>query len=250
MELKRPLAVFDLETTGTDIAKDRIIEIAVIKFMPDGTRTDFVRTYNPGIPIPQEASEVHGIYDEDVKDKPLFRQDAEEIRDLFRECDVCGFNSNNFDVPVLVEEMLRCGIEIFDKNTKFIDVGTMFKKLAPRTLTEAVRIYLGENLEDAHSALADTEATFRVLLNMIERHTELAPDVESLSEFSKFEKQSKIIDYGRKLVSVDGIICYNIGSKKGAPVLEDPSFAEWMLGKDFPLDTKRKLRAILNGEYK
>lgn len=244
IQLVRPLTIFDLETTGLDIVFDRIIEFGFIKIFPDGTiHTDNWRI-NPEMHIPEEATKVHGITDDDVKNEPTFLDRADKIREVFNNSDVGGYNSNHFDIPMLVEKFLDIGIEIFSEDTKFIDVQTIFKKKEERTLKAAVKYFLNEEFEDAHKASIDAFQTQRVLFAQIERYPDIGNTVEELAKFSEYEN-SKRVDFAGKLVMNDkGVVCYNIGKAKGVPVLDDPGFGEWMLTKDFALDTKRKLIKI------
>lgn len=250
LNLLRPAICIDIESTGLDIVKDRIVELAIIKLDPNNMFEDMRQIevrflFNPGIPIPQEATNIHGITDEMVKDSPKFETKVEEIVKFIAGCDVIGYNSNRFDIPILVESMLRCGTEIFDATTKFIDVGTIFKKKEERTLKAAVKMYLGKELEDAHSALADARATIEVLKAQVEKYSDLGGDTESLAKFSEYEG-AKNYDYAGKLVINEaGEICYAIGKAKGTRVVDDLGFGLWMLDKDFSLDTKNKLRKLI-----
>jgi DNA polymerase-3 subunit epsilon len=248
--LYKPAVVFDIESTGTDPVKDEIIELAIIRIdtnniFPEERYRKFVYRFNPGMHIPEEATKVHGIIDEDVKSEPHFEDKAEEIKKIFSGCDVIGYSSNTFDVPMLVEKMLRLDIEIFNEQTEFIDVAVIFKKKEERTLSAAVKFFLDKEHDGAHSALADVEATLEVLNAQVKRYPDIGNSVDSLSKFSQYDDR-KIVDYAGKLVyNKDGKVCYNIGKAKGVPVEDDPGFGEWMLSKDFALDTKRKIIKIL-----
>lgn len=246
LNIKNPLVVFDLETTGIDVVKDRIVEIAVLKIFPNGNRESKVRRINPGIPIPPEATAVHGITDEDVKDAPSFKEIAKSLANYIEGCDFAGFNSNRFDLPLLAEEFLRAGVDIDLKKRKFIDVQTIFHKMEKRTLAAAYKFYLDKDLENAHSAEADTNATFEILCAQVERYPELKNDVDFLSEFSSFNRN---VDFaGRIILDDNGVEVFNFGKHKGKPVVEvlkaEPSYYSWMMNGEFPLYTKKVLTAI------
>lgn len=240
LKLKRPLIFFDLETTGTNVTHDRIVEISFIKVYPDGTEEKKVRRINPGIPIPPASSAIHHISDEDVKDEPTFKQIAKSLHSIFDGCDIAGFNSNKFDVPLLMEEFGRCGINFDVAGRHFIDVQNIFHKMEQRTLVAAYRFYCGKELEGAHSALADTEATYEVLKQQIERYNELENDVEALSKFSAVGKN---LDLAARIVLDDqDRPIFNFGKHKGKTVKEilkrEPSFFDWVMQGDFPKNTK------------
>ena len=187
LNLKNPLAFFDLETTGVNTIKDRIVEISIIKIMPNGDEKTYTKRINPTIPIPKQASEVHGIYDDDVKNQPTFKEVAKEIARFIEGCDLAGFNSNKFDIPLLAEEFLRAGVDIDLRKRKFIDVQTTFHKMEQRTLSAAYKFYCNKDLNNAHSAEADTRATYEILKAQIEKYNELENSVEFLSKFSTQE---------------------------------------------------------------
>lgn len=241
LNLQRPIIFFDLETTGTNVTHDRIVEISVIKVMPSGEEIEKTRRINPEIPIPAEATAVHHITDEDVAGEPTFRQVAKSLADLFADCDIAGFNSNRFDVPLLVEEFGRAGITFDLSKTRFIDVQTIYHKLEPRTLTAAYRYYCGKNLEDAHSASADTRATLEVLKAQLERYPDdLTNDVKALSEFSCHNNNVDLA--GRLIYNEEGKEVINFGKYKGElaeKVLErDPGYYSWVQQGDFQRSTK------------
>lgn len=253
IQLTRPLVIFDLETTGININRDRIVEISLLKVFPNGTEE--LRTYrvNPQVPIPTEASAVHGIYDEDVADKPSFKQLAPELNSFLELCDFGGFNSNKFDFPLLVEEFYRADIEFETNNRKFIDVQRIFHKMEPRNLSAAYKFYCDKSLENAHSAEADTIATWQVLQAQIERYDQLPNDIKGLHEMSG---QGNNVDLaGRFVYNNDNIPVFNFGKHKGRPVSDvltrEPSYYNWMMDGDFPLQTKRVLTELrlkmLNG---
>jgi len=244
--IKNPLVVFDLETTGIDVAKDRIVEIAVLKVFPNGNRESKVRRVNPEIPIPPEATAVHGITDADIKDAPTFKAIAKSLANYIDGCDFAGFNSNKFDLPLLAEEFLRAGVDIDLKKRKFIDVQTIFHKMEKRTLTAAYKFYLDKDLVNAHSAEADTLATFEILCAQLERYPELKNDIDFLAEFSSFNRN---VDFaGRIILDDKGVEIFNFGKHKGKPVVDvlraEPSYYSWMMNGDFPLHTKKVLTSI------
>ena len=248
LNLKNPIVFFDLETTGTDIGKDRIVEISYIKVYPNGNEEAKSLRINPGCHIPEESSAVHGIYDEDVKDCPLFKQVAANIAKDFEGADIAGFNSNRFDIPLLVEEMLRAGVDTLDlRKHKFVDVQNIYHKLEKRTLVAAYKYYCGKDLENAHSALADTRATYEVLMAQLDHYPEeLQNDIAFLSDFSTMVKT---VDFaGRMAYDENGNEVLTFGKYKGVKVVDilrrDPGYYGWMLQGDFTLDTKRELTKI------
>lgn len=246
LKLKRPLIVFDLETTGIDTSKDRIVEVCFLKIHPDGTREVKTRRINPEMPIPKEATAVHGISDADVANEPTFRQIARNMAEWIDGCDFAGYNSNRFDVPVLVEEFLRAEVNIDLSNCHFIDVQNIFHKREQRTLGAAYKFYCGAEIENAHSAQADTEATFEVLLGQLERYDDLETDVESLA---KYTSMSNNVDFaGRVIRDEKGIPVFNFGKYKGRSVSEvftfEPSYYSWMMNGDFTLNTKNVITDI------
>ena len=226
LNLKRPIVFFDLETTGVDTAKDRIVEISMVKVMPDGEQIVKTRKLNPGIHIPAEATAIHGITDEDVRDCPTFAQVAKSLEQFIRGCDFGGFNSNRFDLPVLVEEFLRAGVDVDFKRRRFVDVQNIFHKKEQRTLVAAYKFYCDKDLEDAHSAEADTLATYEVLMAQLERYPDLENDIDKLAEFST---RGEAADYaGRILFNEKGEEVFGFGKYKGRPVAEvfraEPSY--------------------------
>ena len=246
LNLKRPLVFFDLETTGVDTAKDRIVEISMVKVMPDGEEIVRTRLINPQMHIPEDATAVHGITDEDVKDQPTFAQIAKSLSQFIEGCDFGGFNSNRFDLPMLVEEFLRAGVDVDFKNRKFIDVQNIFHKMEQRTLVAAYKFYCSKDLTDAHSAEADTRATYEVLKAQLDRYSELQNDVAALAEFSS---RGETVDYAGRIVYNDkGEEVFNFGKYKGVKVSEvfqrEPSYYDWMMNGDFPLYTKQVITQI------
>lgn len=240
LNLKRPIVFFDLETTGTNITSDRIVEISVIKLHPDGREETRTRRINPEMHIPAEASEIHKIYDEDVAGEPRFKEIAKSLADFFTGCDIAGFNSNRFDIPMLDQEFQRVGIKFDFTRPRFIDVQTIYHKREPRTLSAAYRFYCGGDLEAAHSANADTRATLEVLKAQLDRYADLPNDIEKLAEYSS---QTRNVDLMGRLVYDDQrrpVI--NFGKYKGklaADILRrDPGYYSWIIQGDFPQNTK------------
>ena len=252
LKLKRPLLFFDIESTGLDISTDRIVEISMIKVMPDGSRQVKTRRVNPTIPIPAAAQAVHGISDEDVKDCPTFAQLAKSMYQWMEGCDIAGYNSISFDVPLLAEEFMRAGIEPDFHDRDMVDVQVIFYKKEPRTLSGAYKFYCDKNLEDAHAAEADTMATLEVLEAQLDRYPDLENDVDFLS---KFTKRSNMLDYaGRIVLDENGTPVFNFGKHKGKPVKEvlavEPSYYSWIQNGDFTQDTKNVLTKIyLEGKF-
>lgn len=241
LNLKRPAVVFDLETTGVSLVHDRIIEISILKVHPDGLEETKTRRINPGRPIPAESTAVHGITDEDVKDCPTFDQVAKSLYQWIEGCDIIGFNSIRFDVPMLVEELLRAGVAVDFSKRRLVDVQTIYHKMERRNLEAAYRFYCGKTLVDAHSAEADTRATYEVLMAQLDHYPdELANDMDALAEISRYNNN---VDFAGTLVYDDQrqeII--NFGKYKGKPLrevlLRDPGYYAWVMGADFTLDTK------------
>ncbi len=247
LALKRPIVFFDLETTGTDYAKDRIVELAFVKLMPDGTRDSFVKRINPGMPIPESATAIHGITDEDVKDSPSFKQIAHQLNDWMKHCDLGGYNSSKFDLPLLAEEFLRAGVQVDFTERHMVDVQQIFFKMESRSLSAAYNFYCGKQLENAHSAEADILATIEVLEAQLDRYNELVNDVKALNDFTNGEPY---VDYARRIVMKDGHPVFNFGKYKGRRVEDvfnqEPQYYDWMMQADFALHTKQKISEILN----
>ena len=247
LNLKNPLVFFDLETTGTNINTDRIVEICYLKVFPNGNEVSKVMRINPEMHIPETSSAIHGIHDEDVADCPTFKQVAKDIANDIEGSDIAGFNSNRFDVSVLVEEFLRAGIDIDLSKRKFIDVQVIYHKLEQRTLSAAYKFYCGKNLEDAHTAEADTRATYEVLKAQLDRYPEtLQNDINFLSDFSSFTRN---VDFaGRIIYDDNGVEVFNFGKYKGIPVAEvlkrDMGYYGWIMNGDFTLNTKNVLTKI------
>jgi DNA polymerase-3 subunit epsilon len=248
LQLARPIAFFDLETTGVNLATDRIIEVAIIKILPDGTRQVKRKLINPGIPIPAETTAIHGITDEMVKDAPSFKQCGNELKQFIENCDMGGYNSNRFDIPILMEEFLRAGMEVDLSTRKMVDVQHIFYKMEPRTLTAAYKYYCDKELVDAHSAEADVNATIDVFMSQIERYPHLGNSLESILGIIG---EDKVVDYARRFIFDEkGVEVFNFGKHKGRPVVDvlkaEPQYYDWMMRGDFPLHTKQKLTEILN----
>lgn len=248
MELKltRPIIFFDLETTGTNFQHDRIVELSYIKVYPDGHEVEKTMRINPEMPIPAEATAVHHITNEDVADCPTLKQVAHTIVEAFTGCDIGGFNSNRFDVPLLVEELARVGVDFDCSRCRFVDVQTIFHKMEQRTLSAAYKFYCGKNLEDAHSASADTRATYEVLKAQLDRYPDLTNDISFLSDFST---QNHNVDLaGRIIYNSDKKEIFNFGKYKGQLVSEvfarDTGYYGWMMQGDFPANTKKVITAI------
>lgn len=246
LNLKNPVVFFDLETTGTNINTDRIVEICYLKVYPNGKEEAKTLRINPGIHIPEESSKIHGIYDEDVADCPTFKEVAKEIAKDIEGCDLAGFNSNRFDIPVLAEEFLRADVDIDMTKRKFIDVQVIFHKMEQRTLSAAYKFYCEKNLEDAHTAEADTRATYEVLKAQLDRYPELKNDMTYLAEYSSFNRNADFA--GRIVYDDNGVEIFNFGKYKGQQVTEvlkrDPGYYSWILNGDFTLNTKNVLTKI------
>jgi DNA polymerase-3 subunit epsilon len=231
LNLKKPIVFFDLETTGTDHVKDRIVELAFVKLLPDGKREKYVKRVNPGIPIPPEVTAIHGISDKDVADCPTFKQIAHHLFDWIKGCDLGGYNSSKFDLPLLAEEFLRVGINVDFTDRHMVDVQQIFFKMEARTL----------------SAEADIDATIEVLEAQLDRYATLGNDVASLHQFTN---NDDYVDYARRIVMKDGHPVFNFGKHKGRRVEDifnaEPQYYDWMMQADFALHTKQKISEILN----
>jgi DNA polymerase-3 subunit epsilon len=246
LNLVNPLVFFDLETTGINISKDRIVEISFLKVSPNGKEEGKTRRINPEIPIPPEAAAIHGITDEDVKDCPKFKEIAKSLAAQIEGCDLAGFNSNRFDIPLLAEEFLRAGVDRDLNKRKFVDVQTIYHKMEQRTLAAAYKFYCEKVLEKAHSAEVDTKATYEVLKAQLDRYPELKNDVKFLSEYSSFTNN---VDFaGRMIYNDKGEEVINFGKYKGRLVIDvlksDPGYYTWIMDGDFTLNTKKMLTEI------
>ena len=248
LNLCNPIIFFDLETTGLDVSTDRIVELCYIKVEPNGNEETCSMRINPERHIPEESSNIHGITDEDVKDCPTFKQVAAKLWHTFEGCDLAGFNSNKFDIPMIVEEFMRAGIDIDLSKRKFIDVQNIYHKMERRNLVAAYKFYCGKDLTDAHSAIADTKATYEVLQAQLDKYPdELQNDIQFLSDFSRMGNN---IDFaGRFVYAEDGVTeMVNFGKYKGKTVKEvlakDPSYYSWMMRGDFKMNTKQVLTKL------
>lgn len=249
LNLSRPLIFFDLETTGVNIHTDRIVEISCVKVKPDGTHTEYVQRINPGRAIPPAATAIHHISDEDVKDKPKFADIAPGLLRAFEDCDIAGFNSNKFDVPLLMKEFERAGLQFTLKGRRLIDVQTIYHRLEQRTLSAAYKYYCGKALEGAHSAMADTLATYEVLKAQLDMYPESEEFGNDMDKLAKFSIQGNNMDLsGRISRDTAGEPIFNFGQHKGKRVADvfraTPSYYNWIMQGDFPKDTKDIFTAI------
>lgn len=240
LNLKKPIIFFDLETTGVDVTHDRIVEISMIKVLPSGEEIEKTRRVNPGIPIPAEATAVHHITDADVANEPSFRQIAKSLANEMVGCDIAGFNSNRFDIPMLDQEFQRAGVKFDFTKARFVDVQTIFHKKEQRTLVAAYRFYCGKELDGAHSANADTRATLEVLKSQLDRYDDLPNDIEELSKFSQINRN---VDFmGRLIYNDDDKEVINFGKYKGKIaeniIRKEPSYYDWIMKSDFTQNTK------------
>ena len=246
LNLTKPICFFDLETTGTNVAKDRIVEISILKIHPNGNKISKTWLVNPEMTIPEEAVAIHGITNEKVADKPSFKSLSKEIFQLIKDSDLAGFNLDRFDIPLLAEEMLRAGVDFDMKNMVSVDVQTIFHKKEKRTLEAAYKFYCNKELTSAHSAEADTNATYEVLLSQLERYPELENNVKKLSEFSNRKNSMDFAGFiGR---DADGEPIFTFGKHNGRKVEEimesEPGYFGWIMNADFPLYTKKVLTQI------
>jgi len=246
LKLTRPLAFFDLETTGINIVSDQIVEISILKVFPNGREESKTMRIKPTIPMSTESSKITGIHDSDLVDCPTFKEVAHEISKFIEGCDLAGFNSNKFDVPILVEEFLRANVDFDIYKHKLIDAQVIFHKLEQRTLGAAYKFYCNQELIDAHTAEADTRATFEVLKAQVAKYEELKND---MTELAKFSSHTNNVDFaGRIVYDEKGVEVFNFGKHKGIPVEEvlkkEPGYYAWLMSADFPLFTKKVLTAI------
>ena len=245
LQLTKPLAFIDLETTGVNLGTDRIVEIAIVKILADGSRSVKRKLINPGMPIPKASSDVHGITDEMVKDAPGFKQVAQELKQMLDGCDLAGYNSNRFDVPLLMEEFLRAEVEFDMKGRKMVDVQQVFYKMEPRTLSAAYQFFCGKTLEGAHGAEVDASATHEILEAQLERYPALGNTVDTIL---KQIGEETIVDFARRFVMENGVEVFNFGKFKGRAVADilrqEPQYYDWMMKGDFPQHTKQKLTEI------
>jgi DNA polymerase III subunit epsilon len=260
LKLTRPIAFFDLETTGVHVVTDRIVEISIYRVMSDGSSDSMTRLINPTIPIPPEVTAIHGIKDADVADAPTFAQLAPALDTFLKNCDLAGYNSNKFDIPMLIEEFLRCNIQFDIKKRRLIDVQNIFHKMEPRTLKAAYKFYCGKDLIGAHEAEADTKATYEILLSQIERYSQteyedrdgkksmpIANDIQALHDFSYNHNNADLV--GHIGYNKQGKEIFNFGKYKNRVVEEvfnkEPQYYDWMMRADFPLSTKNVIQAIM-----
>ena len=245
LQLTKPLAFIDLETTGVNLATDRIIEIAIVKVLPDGKRSAKRKLINPQMSIPKQSSDIHGITNEMVKDAPTFKEVAQELKQMLDGCDIAGYNSNRFDIPMLVEEFLRAEVDFDMKGRRLIDVQNIFHRMEQRTLSAAYKFYCNKILDGAHSAEIDATATHEILIAQLERYPDLGTSVDSVL---KLIGEEPIVDFARRFIMENGIEIFNFGKYKGRPVAEvlltEPQYYDWMMKGDFPQYTKQKLTEI------
>lgn len=259
LNLTRPIAFFDLETTGVNVASDRIVEISILKISPDGTKEIKTKRINPTIPIPIQSSEIHGIYDADVANEPTFKGIAKSLSEFLKNCDLAGYNSNKFDIPILVEEFLRAEVDFDISKRKFVDVQNIFHQMEQRTLKAAYKFYCGKEIINAHSAQADIEATYEIFLAQLDKYegvefedrkgnktVPVKNDITALHEFTNMNKNADLA--GRIIFNEKGIEVFNFGKHSGKSVeqvlKEEPSYYAWMMNGDFPLYTKKVLTDI------
>ena len=245
LNLDKPVIFFDLETTGTDINTDRVVQIAAIKIYPDGAREEKNLMVNPTIPIPKEASDVHGITNDMVADLPIFDKYAVGIQSFFTDCHIGGYNSNRFDMPMLLQELRRSGLSLDLDGIALIDVMQIETKLNPRTLSAVYQRYTGKVLEDAHDALADVRATVEILENQL--FSEELTNIVDCTDLDKFSQGDNVrVDVSGKLCMVDGQVCWNFGKNKNRPILEDKGYLKWYLKQSVPVDTMDIINNLLN----
>jgi DNA polymerase III subunit epsilon len=248
--LTKPIAFIDLETTGINISTDRIVEIAIVKILPDGSQQKKRKLINPQIPIPAESTNVHGITNEMVSNAPSFKEVANEIKQFVDNADLGGYNSNRFDLPLLIEEFSRVGINFSTDGRKLVDVQKVFHLMEQRTLSAAYKFYCAKELTDAHSAEADATATWEILDAQVARYPNIGNTVESIV---KFTGEDDIVDFARRFIKQNGIEIFNFGKHKGKPVAqvlkEEPQYYDWMMKGDFAVNTKQKLTEILNRTF-
>jgi DNA polymerase-3 subunit epsilon len=246
LKISKPICFFDLETTGVNVSLDRIVEISILKIFPNGNKESKTWLVNPGVPIPLEASNIHGITNDIVKNEPFFKMIASDIKSMINNCDLAGFNSNKFDIPLLAEELLRSEIDFSLDNVATIDVQNIFHKMEQRTLSAAYQFYCGKSLDNAHSSKADTLATFEVLESQIEKYDDLQANVNFLSDFSRRGKNVDLAGFIK--YNKDDVPCFSFGKHKDKTVdyvLENESgYFGWLLNADFPIYTKKVLTKL------
>lgn len=246
LPLKRPIVFFDLETTGVNVTNDRIVEITLLRIEPNGKETEKTFLVNPTIPIPKESFDIHGIKDEDVKDKPVFKEIAKNVASFIEGADIAGFNSNRFDIPLLAEEFLRAEVDFNIRNRKFVDVQVIFHKMEQRNLAAAYKFYCKKELINAHSSKADTKATYEILKAQLDFYNELPRTINELSEFSTQNRNVDLV--GHIILNDKNVEVFNFGKYKGVPVEEvltkDSGYFGWMMNGQFPLYTKKVLTEL------
>ena len=259
LNLSKPIAFFDLETTGVNVASDRIVEISILKILANGSREILTKRINPTIPIPKQASDVHGIYDNDIINEPTFKSLASDIANFLLDCDLAGYNSNKFDIPILVEEFMRAGVDFEIKSRRLVDVQNIFHQMEQRTLKAAYKFYCGKEIINAHSAEADIEATYEVFLAQLQKYDgvefedkkgnktfPIKNDIKALHDFTNINRNADLA--GRIIFNDKGEEVFNFGKHTGKPVekvlREEPSYYSWMMNGDFPLYTKKVLTDI------
>lgn len=246
LKLEKPIVFFDLETTGINIGTDKIVEISILKVFPNGNKESKTWLVNPEVEIPKEASDIHGITNEQVVTEPTFKELATEVSELIADCDLAGFNSNRFDIPLLAEELMRAGIDFNMDNRKAIDVQVIFHKKEQRTLGAGYQFYCGKELEGAHGAEADTNATYEILLAQLDKYDDIGDSVDAISEYSTHGKRADFA--GFILINDKDQEIFSFGKYKGRTVeevfKENPGYNAWMQNADFPLFTKKVLRGI------
>ncbi|CAN5235800.1 3'-5' exonuclease [soil metagenome] len=247
LHLSRALAFIDLETTGVNLSLDRILEIAIVKILPDGTKQVKRKLINPQIPVPESSTAIHGITTEMLKDQPTFKQVANELKQFIDDADISGYNSNRFDIPLLMEEFLRAGIDFDMSCRRMLDVQQIFHMMEKRTLGAAYQFYCNKELTDAHGAEADASATWEILVAQTERYTHIGTTLDTILSFTGEEK---VVDFARRFIYDNDVEVFNFGKHKGKPVAsvlkQEPSYYDWMMKGDFPLHTKQKLTEIFN----
>jgi DNA polymerase III subunit epsilon len=245
LQLTKPLAFIDLETTGINLGADRIVEIAIVKILPDGNRSVKRKLIHPEMPIPKTASDIHGITDEMVKTAPPFKQVAHELKQFMDSCDLAGYNSNRFDIPLLVEEFLRAGVDFDMKGRKMVDVQKIFHLMEQRTLGAAYKFYCNKVLDGAHSAEIDASATHEILTAQLQHYPTLGTTLDSIL---KTIGEDQVVDFARRFIMDNGVEVFNFGKHKGRPVADvlksEPQYYDWMMKGDFPQHTKQKLTEI------
>ena len=246
LNLKKPIAFIDLETTGINVTTDRIVELSVLKISPNGKEEWMTTRVNPEVPIPPKTTAIHGIKDEDVADAPVFKEVGKKLAAFLEGCDLAGYNAIKFDIPVLAEEFLRANIDFNFRKRRYVDVQVIFHKKEQRTLSAAYMFFCKKELEGAHGSKADTAATFEVLKSQLDRYKDLENDVEKLADFSSFNTN---VDFaGRIILDENGVEIFNFGKHKGKPVetvfAAEPAYYSWMMNGEFPLYTKKVLTEI------